>query len=78
MTDALMEITESSVVHVRKTSETPPRVSVYDVIGAITGKTDYESARAYRRLIERFPEVRTAGPDFWEKSRPAVRTSGSS
>lgn len=64
MTDVLGEISQSSLGHIRKTSESPPRVSVYDVIGAITGKHGDDSGKAYRRLIEQFPEVRTAGPDF--------------
>ena len=29
-----------------------------------TGKNGDDSGKAYRRLIEQFPEVRTAGPDF--------------
>ena len=64
MTGAYKEITLASLVHIRKTSETPPRVSVLDVIGAITGKNSEDSSKAYRRLIERFPEVGTVGPDF--------------
>ena len=32
MADVFNEITSASLVHIRKTSETPPRVSVYDVI----------------------------------------------
>ena len=64
MMDAFKEITQSSLGRIRKTSESPPRVSVYDVIGAITAKNSDDSGKAYRRLIEQFPEVRTAGPDF--------------
>ena len=64
MTDVLREITQASLGRIRKTSETPPRVSVYDVIGAITCKNGDDSGKAYRRLMEQFPEVRTAGPDI--------------
>ena len=63
MTDVLREITQASLGRIRKTSETPPHVSIYDVIGAITGKNSDDSGKAYRRLVEQFPEVRTAGSD---------------
>ena len=29
----------NAVVHIRKTKELPPRVSIYDVIAAVTGLT---------------------------------------
>ena len=57
MADVLRAITQASLGRIRKTSERPPRVSVYDVIGAITGKNSDDSGKAYRRLVEQFPEV---------------------
>ena len=46
MPDVLREITQASLGRIRKTSD-PPRVAVYDVIGAITIKNNDDSGKAY-------------------------------
>ena len=57
---SLSALTDSSVRHgVRKTAEDPPRVSVYDVIGVITGQSQNARSVIYSRLVEKFPEVST-------------------
>ena len=57
---SLSELTDSSVRQgVRKTAEEPPRISVYDVIGLITGQSDTARAVIYRRLVDNYPEVST-------------------
>ncbi len=45
------------VKRIRKTDETPPRVSVIDVISAITGKDARHSAEQLRRLLDLYPDV---------------------
>ena len=45
------------VKQVRKTDETPPRISVIDTICVITGKDGRHAAEALRDLISRYPEV---------------------
>ena len=45
------------VKRIRITDETPPRVSVVDVISAITRKSANEAAEQLRRLIERYLDV---------------------
>ena len=57
---SLLELTDSSVRQgVRKTAEEPPRVSVYDVIGVITGQSPNARSVIYTRLVSKFPEVST-------------------
>ncbi len=51
------ELTEDSIQQVRKTAESPPRVSVYDVIATITDYPDDQSRGLFRRLLDTFPEV---------------------
>ena len=57
--ETFKEITQSSLGRIRKTPETPPRVSVYDVIGVITEQDANQAGLAYRRLLERVPEVQS-------------------
>ena len=45
------------VKQLRKTEEIPPRISVVDVVVAITGKTARHSAEAIRDLSARYNEV---------------------
>ena len=45
------------VVRIRKTDETPPRVSIIDVISAITGKDARQAALQLRRLVTQYPDV---------------------
>ena len=54
---SLSELTEGAVRGIRKTAEDPPRVSVLDVIGAITGLDSNNSSNYYHRLTEQFPET---------------------
>ena len=43
----------------RKTTDTPVRVSVYDLIEAVTGQTKNASYEIFRRLKDEHPEVHT-------------------
>ena len=45
------------VKQVRKTEETPPRISVIDVAIALSGKSPHDAAQDYRRMLEQYPEV---------------------
>ncbi len=42
---SMAELDEDSVQQVRKTAENPPRVSVYDVLGSVTGYTPTQQLR---------------------------------
>ena len=44
-------------VRIRKTDETPPRISVIDVISAISGHNSSNAARAFARLGHDYPDV---------------------
>ena len=46
-------------VQIRKTNETPPRISIIDVAIAVTGKTHHDAAQDYPRLLNQYPEVGT-------------------
>ena len=56
---SLSQLLDGAVRGIRKTAEDPPRVSVLDVIGAITGLNSSNSANVYGRLREQFPEIAT-------------------
>ena len=56
---SLTSLTETSVRQVRKTAESPPRVSVIDVVGLVTGQSAHNSAITTQRLLESYPEVAT-------------------
>ena len=45
------------VVNIRKTSETPPRISVIDVVEAITGQVKSNAGKTLERVKESHPEV---------------------
>ena len=60
---SLSQLTEGAVRGIRKTAEDPPRVSVLDVISAVTGDAN-NSSHVYTRLREQFPEVQSGGTDF--------------
>ena len=49
-----------TVKRIRITDETPPRVSVVDVISAITRKSANEAAEQLRRLFQRCPDVKAS------------------
>ena len=53
----MSQLDENSVQRVRKTAETPPRVSVIDVLQAVTCYSDDQSRALYRKLVEAYPEI---------------------
>ncbi len=57
--DSFLELDQDSVRRIRKTAETPPRVSVYDVVSAITGLPTNGCLTVWTRLQEQFPDVAT-------------------
>ena len=57
------------VKQLRKTSETPPRVSVIDVITAVLGVSGNVAAVTLGRLKSEFPEVTSGCCDFKFKGR---------
>ena len=56
---SLSQLTDGAVRGIRKTAEDPPRVSVLDVISAVTGLDSGNSTNYLNRLKEQFPEVTT-------------------
>jgi hypothetical protein len=61
---SMVELDDDSVQRVRKTAENPPRVSVYDVLGGVTGYAPEGRNKLFQRLCEQFPEVRTICTNF--------------
>ena len=53
----LAKLLGKKTVRIRKTDETPPRISVIDTIAAVTGRDANRSGEAIRELGDRFPEV---------------------
>ena len=53
---AFSALDEEALWQIRKTAENPPRVSVYDVIGAMTGLSSNNCSNVLRRLCDEFPE----------------------
>ena len=49
---------------IRKTGQVPPRVSVIDVVVAITGQDANVAAVVFRRTKERYPELDALCADF--------------
>ena len=60
----LAELDDGTVRQIRKTAEDPPRVSVYDVIGTVTGLPQYNMHTIWSRLCESYPEVSTSCANF--------------
>ena len=54
---SLASLTDGSVRAVRKTAETPPRLSVIDVIGVVTGHTPTVCSHTLQALLQNYPEV---------------------
>ena len=61
---SMTAVTDDSVNFVRKTAEVPPRVSVYDVLGLVTGYAPEHRSTLWNRLCDQFPEVNTLGVNF--------------
>lgn len=57
------------VVQIRKTDQTPPRVSLIDVAVAITGHDANYSSQAVRQVCDQYPEVHEKIMDFKFKGR---------
>ena len=61
----LATLQDRSVVGpIRKTGEEPPHISVIDVAAVITGKNHDAAAQDFRRMSERYPEVRAKCTDY--------------
>ena len=54
---SMSQLDEDSVQRIRKTAETPPRVSVIDMLQAVTCYSDDQSRALYRKLVEAYPEI---------------------
>jgi len=54
---SLAGLDENTVTRIRRTAESPPRVSVIDVICVITGSSPRDSSKTHSRLCEAYPEV---------------------
>ena len=55
---SLTELTDASVRQgIRKTGETPPRVSVIDVVSLVTEQCPQQAAHTLQRLLDDYPEV---------------------
>jgi len=72
--ESFLELDETSVRRIRKTSEDPPRVSVLDVISNITGLTTNNCSNVWDRLRASFPEVATGCSNFTFKGRGQKKT----
>ena len=62
---SLTALTDSSVRQgIRKTAETPPRVSIIDVVALVAEQSHQQAAHTFQRLQEAFPEVCTSMTHF--------------
>ena len=61
---SLSSLTENNVHSIRKTTESPPRISVIDVISLVTGHNQQQAATTTQRLLEAYPEVSTSVTHF--------------
>ena len=55
-------------VQIRKTDETPPRVSTIAAVIAVTGKSHHHAAQDFRWLSDQYPEVGTSCSLFTSSS----------
>ena len=60
----MMDVSDDSVQRVRKTAETPPRVSICDVIGLVTGFSSTVCSHTFLRLQDAYPEVGSVWSNF--------------
>ena len=61
---SLASLTDGTVRAVRKTCETPPRLSVIDVIGVVTGHTPTVCSHTLQALLQNYPEVGSSISNF--------------
>ena len=47
------------VKQIRKTDETPSRISVIDVVASIAHKNQHDAGQDFRRVLEQYPDVGT-------------------
>ena len=52
----LAALLDRKTVRIRKTDDIPPRISVLDVVHALSG-TDRDGRKQLQRLVGRYPEV---------------------
>jgi len=62
--DVLTQLTEASVPQIRKTDETPPRVSVYDTLRVLLGIQQDMCSSTLQRLFQAHEEVRALCSNF--------------
>ena len=65
----LAALLSREILRIRKTDETPPRVSIIDVVMAVTGGSQHDAARSLRRLSDQYPEVGPNWPHLKFKGR---------
>ena len=58
------QLDAAALGRIRKTSEDPPRISVYDLIGCITGQTQSDSRNVWERLLNACPDCSTICSPF--------------
>lgn len=51
-------------VKIRRTTDTPPKISVYDILSAVTGQPFEHSHVIFSRLQDAYPELRTKCSEF--------------
>lgn len=61
---SMAQLDDDTVQQIRKTAEIPPRASVYDVLGVVTGYTPNNCVNLWQRLAVQFPEVTTLSSNF--------------
>ena len=66
----LAALVGSNTVHMRKTDENPPRISIVDAIVAVSGGSQHDAARNLRRMSDQYPEVGPNWPLFKFPGRP--------
>ena len=64
LTMSLSSLTDGTVRQIKKTCEDPPRLSVINVIGAVTGHTLTVCSHTLQNLLQKFPEVRPNTSNF--------------
>jgi hypothetical protein len=51
-------------VKIRKTNDVPARISVYDIVTAITGQPYENAHKSFARMADAHPDIRTGCPDI--------------